>query len=123
MQFLFNRPGFLTLQAQPVYEKENSEFKLVKLQLKIDIVLHPVHVEGLDIYFDFHIYGIFLIKKKNKQVALSTIIENGQHLKIYQQDLVFSKSEWEEEGGNLATTGQYVYMFINSSPKHSHIKG
>ena len=28
-------------------EKENSEFKPVKLHLKIDVVLHPGYVEGL----------------------------------------------------------------------------
>ena len=35
------------MDKQPVWEKENSEFKLVKLHLKMDLVLHPAYVEGL----------------------------------------------------------------------------
>ena len=31
---------------QLVYEKENSEFKPVKLRLKIDLVSYPARVEG-----------------------------------------------------------------------------
>ena len=31
-------------------EKEKSEFKPIKLHLKIDLVSHPVHVEGLGEY-------------------------------------------------------------------------
>ena len=33
--------GSLTLVQQPVEKKENSEFKPVKLRLKIDLVSHP----------------------------------------------------------------------------------
>ena len=32
---------------QQVQEKENSEFKPVKLRLKIDLVSYPVRAEGL----------------------------------------------------------------------------
>ena len=32
---------------QLVYEKENSEFKPVKLRLKIDLVSYPARAEGL----------------------------------------------------------------------------
>ena len=32
---------------QLIYEKENSEFKLVKLRLKIDLVSYPARAEGL----------------------------------------------------------------------------
>ena len=32
---------------QIVYEKENSEFKPVKLRLKIDLVSYPARAEGL----------------------------------------------------------------------------
>ena len=37
--------GFLTLVRQLVQEKENSEFKFVKLHLKIDLVSHPAHMD------------------------------------------------------------------------------
>ena len=33
---------------QPVWEKENSDFKPVKLRLKFLIVSYPSHAEGLD---------------------------------------------------------------------------
>ena len=36
-----------SLEIQPVYEKRSSEFKPVKLCLKIDLVSHPGYVEGL----------------------------------------------------------------------------
>ena len=42
--------GSSALVRQPVYEKENSEFKLVKLRLKIDSVSHLARVEGLGKY-------------------------------------------------------------------------
>ena len=32
---------------QLVYEKENSEFKPVKLRLRIDLVSYPARAEGL----------------------------------------------------------------------------
>ena len=35
------------LVRQLVYEKENSEFRSVKLRLKIDLVSYPARVEGL----------------------------------------------------------------------------
>ena len=35
---------------QLVKEKENSEFKSVKLSLKIDLVSYPARVEGLGKY-------------------------------------------------------------------------
>ena len=35
------------LVRQLVYEKENSEFKAVKLRLKIDLVSYPARTEGL----------------------------------------------------------------------------
>ncbi len=38
--------GSLALVRQPV-QKENSKFKPVKLCLKIDLVSHPAHVEGV----------------------------------------------------------------------------
>ena len=37
----------LTLVWKPVGEKENLEFKPVKLRLNIDNVSHPVHSQGL----------------------------------------------------------------------------
>ena len=39
--------GSITLIRQPVLENENSEFKLVKLCLKIDPVSNPTHAEVL----------------------------------------------------------------------------
>ena len=41
-----------------VGQKENSEFKPVKLCLKIDFVLHPAHADGL-IYIYIYIYIVF----------------------------------------------------------------
>ena len=41
------RLGYLALVRQPVLEKKNSEFRLVKLHLKIDFVSHPIGAEGL----------------------------------------------------------------------------
>ena len=35
---------------QPLYEKENSEFKPVKLHVEIDLVLHPELVMGVNKY-------------------------------------------------------------------------
>ena len=39
--------GSLALLRQPVQEKENSEFKPVKLCLKIDLVSHTAYMERL----------------------------------------------------------------------------
>ena len=44
---------------QLVWEKENSEFKPVKLHLKIDLVSYPARVEGLGKY-DGELYNILL---------------------------------------------------------------
>ena len=41
-----SRLGSSTMVWQLVKEKENSEFKLVKLSLEIDLVSHLAHVEG-----------------------------------------------------------------------------
>ena len=41
---------------QLVYEKENSEFKPVKLRLKIDLVSYPARTEGLGKYVSPRIY-------------------------------------------------------------------
>ena len=38
------------MARQLVLEKENSEFKPVKLRLKIDLVSYPARVEGLGKY-------------------------------------------------------------------------
>ena len=46
----FGKLGSLVLARQPVYEKENSEFKPVKLRLKIDLVTHPALTEELGKY-------------------------------------------------------------------------
>ena len=45
---------------QLVYEKENSEFKPVKLRLKIDLVSYPAQAEGLGKY-DIYDILIFLL--------------------------------------------------------------
>ena len=37
----------ILLLMQLVSEKENSRLKALKLHLKIDLVSHPVHVNGL----------------------------------------------------------------------------
>ena len=42
-----DRLGSSALVRQLVYEKENSEFKPVKLRLKIDLVSYPARAEGL----------------------------------------------------------------------------
>ncbi len=42
-----DRIGSSALVRQLVQEKENSEFKPVKLRLKIDLVSYPVRAEGL----------------------------------------------------------------------------
>ena len=42
--------GSLALFRQPVQEKGNSKLKSVKFCLKIDIVSHSTHVQGLGIY-------------------------------------------------------------------------
>ena len=44
------RLGSSALVRQLVQDKENSEFKLVKLRLKIDLVSYPARVEGLGKY-------------------------------------------------------------------------
>ena len=44
---LANRLGSSALVMQLVWEKENSEFKPVKLRLKIDLVSYPARAEGL----------------------------------------------------------------------------
>ena len=38
---LMGRLGSFTLVWQPIEEKKNSEFKLVKVHLKTDLVSHP----------------------------------------------------------------------------------
>ena len=59
---------FFTLVRQPIWEKENSELKPVKLHLKIDLVLHPVHTKGLvntyyltNVYFIWRMFSIVRI--------------------------------------------------------------
>ena len=52
---------------QLVWEKENSEFKTVKLRLKIDLVSYPTLAEGL-----VNIVTIFLIISAAVQ-ALSSV--------------------------------------------------
>ena len=42
--------GSSALVKQQVYEKENSEFKPMKLRLKIDLVSYPSRVEGVGKY-------------------------------------------------------------------------
>ena len=42
-----DRLGSSALVRQLVYEKENSEFKPIKLCLKIDLVSYPARTEGL----------------------------------------------------------------------------
>ena len=37
-------------------KEENSEFKPVKLHLRIDLVLHPTHGRGIGIYIYIYIY-------------------------------------------------------------------
>ena len=56
---------------QPVVEMENSEFRPVKLCLKIDLVLHPVRAEGLGKY-TLCAYTIC----QNGQILISYIIPN-----------------------------------------------
>ena len=41
------RLGSLTLERQPIKEKEILNSKLVKVYLKIDLVLHLICLEGL----------------------------------------------------------------------------
>ena len=55
---IVGQTGSLALVWQPVHEKENSEFKPVKLRIKnIYFVLHPARAEGLvDTYIYIHIY-------------------------------------------------------------------
>ena len=49
---------------QLVYEKENSEFKPVKLRLKIDLVSYPARTEGLvNIYL--YIVAFWLVNACN----------------------------------------------------------
>ena len=50
----------LALVRQPVKEKENSEFKSVKLCLKIGLVSHPACAEGVGKY----IYKKDKVRKK-----------------------------------------------------------
>ena len=47
---LLSLQGSLTLAWQPVQEKENSEITPDKLHLKINLVLHPGCMKGLDEY-------------------------------------------------------------------------
>ena len=42
---------------QLVYEKENSEFKPVKLRLKIDLVSYPARAEGLGKYDYYEVWS------------------------------------------------------------------
>ena len=43
---MVGQTGFLSHICQPAKEKENSDFKLVKLCLKIELGLHPAHEVG-----------------------------------------------------------------------------
>ena len=56
MRKYLGRSRSLTLSWQPVKEKENSEFKSVKLYLEIDLVLHPVCAEGLVNWYRCYAY-------------------------------------------------------------------
>ena len=51
-----DRLGSSALVRQLVQEKENSEFKPVKLRLKIDLVSYPARVEGLVNMIYIYIY-------------------------------------------------------------------
>ena len=51
----------LTLSWQPVEEKESCQFKPVKLHLKINIVSHPAHAEGLGTYIDISVQECYVI--------------------------------------------------------------
>ena len=42
---LYSRLDYSALVRQLVYEKENSEFKSVKLRLKIDLVSYPARAD------------------------------------------------------------------------------
>ena len=50
--------GCLTLIWQPVKEKENSEFKPIKLHLKIDLVSRPANAEGLINKYIVYVYQV-----------------------------------------------------------------
>ena len=45
---------------QLVYEKENSEFKPVKLRFKIDLVSYPARAEGLVNMVAFKIFWFYI---------------------------------------------------------------
>ena len=63
-----NRLGSSALVRQLVQEKENSEFKPVKLGLKIDLVSYPARAEGL-------------VNKINKKKRISQQVENREKIK------------------------------------------
>ena len=56
------------LVRQPVWEKENSASKPVKLRLKTDRVSHPSRVKGLGNYI---IENIYVCANKNKSLSNS----------------------------------------------------
>ena len=59
-----SRLGSLALVRQPVKEKENSKFRPVKLRLKIDLVSHPVRVEGVGKHTHTHTHTYIYIVTK-----------------------------------------------------------
>ncbi len=48
---------------QPILEKENRKFTPIKLQLKIDLVLHPAQKEELDkfVYIIENFFSFLLV--------------------------------------------------------------
>ena len=56
--------GYSVLVRELVKEKENIEFKPVKLRLKIDLVSYPARVEGFGKYVCIYIY-MYVYKNEN----------------------------------------------------------
>ena len=60
----------LTIVRQLISEKENSEFKLAKLCIKIELVLHPPRAEGL-VYIHIYIY-IYIGRERERYIDIDT---------------------------------------------------
>ena len=75
MERKVNKLGSLSMVWQPVWEKENFEFKPAKLRMKIDIVTHLAEAERLGIHiwwsFEFNFSPFFFTSHHTNNKRLS----------------------------------------------------
>ena len=90
------RLDFLTLVWQLVNRKENSEFNLVKLCLKIDLVSHPARTEGL-VYIYIYIKRERERERERERKRERDYIEFQYHLKFWTSFLIKTKAKQKIE--------------------------